>query len=990
MVTAGSMSQLERMGSELKCPVCLSLYKSAATISCNHTFCRSCILESMRATSCCPICKAHATRREVRPAPQMDSLVDIFKGMESAAGICLFPTQSTQVSTPEKLSIQEIKAQGQGRPNRITAPSKKTKAANKALDPRKRIRRGKSDLSESDDSDVDENFRVNYERALANHPNCNVQGVVLAKKRVQVPKTPQVFVDLNLQSELQEDLNINEGITDDFPSDITTSISYRPSPIPRVDVETNSRPGMLLDFLKPADEDVPLQHQQGVDRHVEISQCDTTEVEAEHAGLNLDLELQGFPSLRQAFNELPQLTPFFWLHNDPTTPTEDELLTQAQLSAPALRPAFSDLKDSDDEGSLDDVQQPGEERNHEYGEGEGYDSDTFAWTQRPCSPELSCSPTRFRCQEQSGRSFKQKPPGEEENMQDKPLQDPLIVAETDPDRPPPIPKVQVQVLTQSAQVVLARKNSRKKPSADHKENVPNFRRSSRVKTSDDRSPVSTTREAVVRPACPQIDTTAGTGTDRRTTKSRAPLSTEIKDCAAVASRFLDLLRDGHPEAAPQPLPVQDGVGAKVPEVQDEESNKRERSATVGKSRAATETTATACRFCGNTGNSEVAGEMMRYPAGSNKFLHVHKLCAEWAPNVYFQDDDRPRNLSGEISRGGRIKCTVCGKKGAALGCCNNKCKNSYHYPCARLLHGCQWNEDDYVMFCPLHARGRVPKARRQSGDGSNSTSETQVVDVPSVPAVRPQARSGRRAPGPAICEETRATKWSPGPALKWVLCGSGLDSQLKVQVASFATLTGATVVTQWTSAVTHVITGTDEQGAAKRTLKYLLAMLEGKWIVRMDWINECISRMKPVAEELYLVTCDVNGFFGGPCLSRHLAVSKAPKLFEDLSFYLCGDFPSVLKADLHSLVTAGGGTILHRKPLPAALTSYSDLSELQEAPLPGQTIVLYNGDPDSGRDRNLANRIQEAMSISIPARAHALPCSWLLDSIAHCRLLPPN
>lgn len=144
-------------------------------------------------------------------------------------------------------------------------------------------------------------------------------------------------------------------------------------------------------------------------------------------------------------------------------------------------------------------------------------------------------------------------------------------------------------------------------------------------------------------------------------------------------------------------------------------------------------------------------------------------------------------------------------------------------------------------------------------------------------------RSGRRAPGPAICEETRATQWSPGPAAKWVLCGSGLDSKLKVndcehscflshgknlsrghtsssgsvglitysdtilvlhlteiyevlqvQVASFATLTGATVVTQWSSAVTHVITWTDEQGAAKRTLKYLLAMLEGKWIVRID------------------------------------------------------------------------------------------------------------------------------------------------------------
>ncbi|BBM96708.1 BRCA1-associated RING domain protein 1 [Marchantia polymorpha subsp. ruderalis] len=987
MVTAGSMMHLERMGSELKCPVCLSLYKSAATISCNHTFCRSCILESVRATSCCPICKAHTTRREVRPAPQMDSLVDIFKGMESAAGICLFPTQSTQVSPPEKLSIQGIKAQGQGRQKTIVAPSKKTKAANKALDPRKKRRRSKSNLSESDDS-VDENYRVNYERALASHLNCKAQGVVLAKKRVQVPKSSQVFVDLNLNSELEQDININDGVNNDIPSHIRTSISYRPEPLPSSDVESNSRSGMLLDFLKPAGQDVPLQHQEGVDRQVEKSLCDSTEVKHDHAGLNLDLELQGFPSLRQAFNELPQLTPFFWLHNDPTSPTEDELFTQAQLSAPALRPAFSDLKDSDDEGSLDDVQQPGEERSCEYGEGEGYDSDTFAWTQRPCSPELACSPTTFR--EQSGRSFKQKPQGEEDHLQNRPLQDPLIVAETDADNSLSAPNnLHHQVLTQSVQVVPAKENSRKKPLGDRKENVPRIRRHSVVKNGDDRSPISTTSESVARPACPEIDMTAGNGTERRPTRSRAPSSTEIKECAAVASRFLDLLRDGHPEAAPQRLLVEDGVGAKVSDAQVEESNK-ERLAPVAKSKAASETTATACRFCGNKGNSEVAGEMMRYPAGSNKYLHVHKLCAEWAPNVYFEDDDRPRNLSVEVSRGGRIKCTVCGRKGAALGCCNNKCKNSYHYPCARLLQGCQWNEDDYVMFCPLHARGRAPKARRQSGDGSSSTLETQVVDVPSVPAARSQARSGRRAPGPAICEETRATQWSPGPAAKWVLCGSGLDSKLKVQVASFATLTGATVVTQWSSAVTHVITWTDEQGAAKRTLKYLLAMLEGKWIVRIDWINECLSRMRPVPEDLYLVTCDVNGFYGGPCLSRHLAVSKAPKLFEDISFYLCGDFTSVLKADLQSLITAGGGTVLHRRPLPTTLTSFTDLSDLQETPLAGQTIVLYNADPDSGKDRNLANRIQEAMSISIPARAHALPCTWLLDSIAHCRLLPPN
>ncbi|KAL2622884.1 hypothetical protein R1flu_003089 [Riccia fluitans] len=102
MASVESMSQLERMGSELRCAICLSLFKIAATISCNHTFYRSCILESLRTNSCCPVCKTHSSRREARPAPQMDSLVEIFRGMETSAGVNLFTTQpSTQVAFPE-------------------------------------------------------------------------------------------------------------------------------------------------------------------------------------------------------------------------------------------------------------------------------------------------------------------------------------------------------------------------------------------------------------------------------------------------------------------------------------------------------------------------------------------------------------------------------------------------------------------------------------------------------------------------------------------------------------------------------------------------------------------------------------------------------------------------------------------------------------------------------------------------------------------------
>lgn len=39
---------------------------------------------------------------------------------------------------------------------------------------------------------------------------------------------------------------------------------------------------------------------------------------------------------------------------------------------------------------------------------------------------------------------------------------------------------------------------------------------------------------------------------------------------------------------------------------------------------------------------------------------------------------------------------------------------------------------------------------------------------------------------------------------------------------------------KWDTSVTHVIASTDENGACKRTLKVLLGILEGKWILNVE------------------------------------------------------------------------------------------------------------------------------------------------------------
>lgn len=44
-----------------------------------------------------------------------------------------------------------------------------------------------------------------------------------------------------------------------------------------------------------------------------------------------------------------------------------------------------------------------------------------------------------------------------------------------------------------------------------------------------------------------------------------------------------------------------------------------------------------------------------------------------------------------MERGKNIKCNICAKKGAALGCSAKSCRRSFHIPCAAKNLGCQWD-----------------------------------------------------------------------------------------------------------------------------------------------------------------------------------------------------------------------------------------------------------------------------------------------------------
>ncbi|XP_074367003.1 uncharacterized protein LOC141707631 isoform X1 [Apium graveolens] len=109
----------------------------------------------------------------------------------------------------------------------------------------------------------------------------------------------------------------------------------------------------------------------------------------------------------------------------------------------------------------------------------------------------------------------------------------------------------------------------------------------------------------------------------------------------------------------------------------------------------------------------------------------------------------------------------------------------------------------------------------------------------------------------------------------WVFCGSALPSKDLCYLVKFARHCGATVARFWRPDITHVITATDASGSCRRTMKVLMGILYGRWIISMNWIKSCAEANKPIEEEPFEVTLDNHGARDGPKTGRHLAWDNA-------------------------------------------------------------------------------------------------------------------
>ncbi|NXX94033.1 BARD1 protein, partial [Centropus bengalensis] len=203
------------------------------------------------------------------------------------------------------------------------------------------------------------------------------------------------------------------------------------------------------------------------------------------------------------------------------------------------------------------------------------------------------------------------------------------------------------------------------------------------------------------------------------------------------------------------------------------------------------------------------------------------------------------------------------------------------------------------------------------------------------------------------------------------LLGSNLNSQQQKLLKKLATVLKAQFCTEFNSRVTHLVI---PDAPLPRTIKCMMAVLTGCWVLKFKWVQACLQTAVREQEEKYEIQ-------GGPQRSRLNREQLLPKLFDGCYFYFLGSFKHHQKTDLMDLVKAAGGQILVRQPKPD-----SDVT---------QTIntVAYHAESTSDQRFCTQYVIYDAASKFQPEKVRQgkvwmAPSSWLIDCVMSFQLLP--
>ncbi|XP_062012669.1 protein BREAST CANCER SUSCEPTIBILITY 1 homolog [Rosa rugosa] len=1086
----GNLAHLEKMGRELKCPICLSLFSSAVSLNCNHVFCNSCIVKSMKSGSNCPVCKIPFQRREVRPAPHMDNLVSIYKSMEDASGINMFMTQS---ALSAKSSDGKQQAEDENPDDQDPPKLSQNRAGNRRTVRGKRSWKTKSNLKNSESVSVKPSFPT---KKRVQVPQCppsetptqpkQLPGGFIDEKSKQESTTLKEKPVLNEKGELvlspffwlsdKDAENLSQPSSgdqlNDIPSPNVPTFSdikdsddedcSRLSPLGKVQgkssnvadffdsemFEWTQRPCSPELFASPSKMQV-----------VDSDQIDRIQVkELKEALLNKKIGEQVTAEKERSRNsrqssgnlillpDLPHDKTEYANHQFLCKPSNKRGRQARKIAKRKCATSHMDLVENSSanlKGSEDFYQEHGcknsdssmakaGKRNKKAhlsrlatkptcesvcilsigAERQNEGSAEKGLTELPTSLEKNEGSDETFAQEKAKKicteiNAKNQMCRSVRSRKQKVVSMPNILDEVSEIKK----QANKNTTTESSHVTVPTDDNRKvsdvktistklASEAKSSDRELKFNKRVRVSSGDDSKDkeVSEIKKQANKNAPTELPLRNLPTNVSRELSGVRKRAREAKSCDRKTTKKLRVSFDDNSkdEAVIEIREGQHNVnenGNQPSEKSKGNSNARiftDRSSTqklptlkndVVLRRCDAVTSNIQCAFCLSSEESEASGEIVHYyngkPVaadhnGGSKVIHSHRNCTEWAPNVYFEDDIA-MNLEAELTRSRRIKCCCCGIKGASLGCYEKSCRKSFHVSCAKMTPECRWDSDNFVMLCPIHASSKLP----------NESSESEARRKKSNPRKQPGADHNKVAvkQDSNTCQDLKFC----GSSKKLVLCCSTLTNAEREYVAEFEKLSGVTVLKKWDSSITHIVAPIDENGACRRTLKVLLGILEGKWILSMGWIKACMEAMKLVNEEPYEISVDIYGIRDGPRLGRLRLQNKEPKLFDGLKFYFMGDFVPSYKGYLQDLVIAAGGIVLHRKPVPESQKGLSG------SPLECRTFIIFSLElPDqchpSKKGTIFNQRQADAKSLASSAGANVVSNSWILNSVAACKL----
>ncbi|XP_064970451.1 protein BREAST CANCER SUSCEPTIBILITY 1 homolog isoform X1 [Musa acuminata AAA Group] len=979
------LANLEKMGTELKCPICWSLLNSAVSLSCNHVFCNSCIAESMKkSASDCPVCKVPFRRREVRAAPHMDNLVSIFKSMEDMAGTNIFSTQiGPQNSGNQEEHIISTDTMGE------CQKKSKRKECSQIENAKEKTKAGRS---------------PHYKPKTPSFP---------AKKRIHVtpysasetplrPEKIHKLEDARIELTGDTELNDNKKLFADDTEDPSLSPFFWLRGNDDID-ESPQKPSDQQIMETPSPQSAPCFS----DMKDSDDEKPTLPTPTNKLNVAADFDSEMFEWSQRAYSpelfSTPQRTQTVERHRllkipekecqgniDAVVHYEDANVGTASIGKKILhkrrRNSNTLLKSRK---SL--IKEDQDFRSHDVNGEVPCNSEDLVDRSYPKPKRTSvkgCQKSATRYQTSCSMSLR--------SLKKQFNNAAIEASEQSPD---------ISVKAKYSSVIkgsggTAKRSDRKIKGTDSELQRKHLKRSNiDVQAEVPEAIVSLIDDAEIQDASniklPELP--ASTLQQRKPEK----LSSEILDKSGkhihqkkrIAKNQASELKVTSAVKVPAtPMGTAACESNKTSsnalkeyklslDVKNTSKNRIQSTENIIMRKCQESHSPIRCAFCHSSTYTEDSGEMMHYfngkPVaadfnGGRNVIHSHKHCTEWAPDVYFEDD-MAINLTAEVSRSRRIKCSCCGTNGAALGCYERSCRKSFHFTCAKLMQECKWDTQNFVMLCPLHSSMELP----------NEVSEPQRQSrKKSTPKGSSQASSINTCDHPS-----QKWKWPSGSPCKWMICCSALSAAEKEAVSKFAKVTGVPISNTWNPEITHIIASTDHNGAYRRTLKILKGIIDGKWILKVDsGINACMDAMEPIDEEKFEVTVDIHGISDGPRLGRLRAINKQPKFFNGFKFYFSGDYTPSYKGYLQDLVIAAGGSVLQRKPI-----SRDNKRLLGDASTWRTLIVFSIEHPEKhncNSDTVIYHRRSEGQALADASGGTLAGSTWIIDSIAACKLQP--